>query len=754
MDRFSLGAGLIDVPAAWDWLAAHGARDDADVRFEVRTSGRHAGRGIYLREAWENDQVTTVPVTISPVFPRDADRRRQAEYELSLRFESTADWIDVPQSMLLVHGGKRFDVRVDPTGLQPGNHFAEVLVFDASESNAGPIARLPVTVLRPVHMGQGNDWTMEERVVFEPGEIRRWYLDLPQGTSWVDVEMQRQDQSTKRTLVVHATQLQDGRPYKDSNVRRYIRFEDDDRALVSIPAIGGRTMELAIAQYWSSLEVGEVDVKVSAHGLIPEADPIVIDGNQLVTTLDVRAPLGPEELDPSGSFKFVRSWLQSTDRRIEPLSRDRDELPEGRLIHELVSTYEFKLEKDASIRLWEQSLPYSRDYESRMILVFDDARKLVLATVDDDFHKLSKGTYTVFYHVRHDESSKLERLEDLPLCLDRRLSSSMSLKIRSHPDEAITGTGSHADRILRHGESAPLYIASPSVAAQNKAGEPGDLLVGTMSFGSGSSDTVGAGENPDGWVVAMTIAQPVSPAKKPRSKDEDEDEPSTREDMEEAMADVQVRHLLLFDHETERPEFEELVRSRLRENPADMDVLVARLTWTEQDETLDDAAHRRVILSAADAVIDAIDQEELATWRGREHDGEDEDEEEAERMKEAHEHLVTALLARARVQLEAAQEGDDPEATDAFNATWNELDRWGDPAGEEGGWELELGRARLEGRLATALELVDARLKKHPRDRELHDIRLELLEAMGWDHLAEGQRRSLLRNFPGEYPPL
>ena len=47
------------------------------------------------------------------------------------------------------------------------------------------------------------------------------------------------------------------------------------------------------------------------------------------------------------------------------------------------------------------------------------------------------------------------------------------------------------------------------------------------------------------------------------------------------MADVQVRHLLLFDHETERPEFEALVRSRLGEDPADMDVLAARLTWTE-----------------------------------------------------------------------------------------------------------------------------------------------------------------------------
>ena len=151
-----------------------------------------------------------------------------------------------------------------------------------------------------------------------------------------------------------------------------------------------------------------------------------------------------------------------------------------------------------------------------MILVFDDAKKLVLATVDDDFHKLSKGTYTVLFHVRHDESSELERLEDLPLCLDRRLSSSISLKIRSHPDQVMTGSGTYADRILRHGESAPLYIAAPSVGFteqgwSNRAtcwSEPCRSV-------RGHPDTVGAGENPDGWPLAMTIAESAVPTKKP-----------------------------------------------------------------------------------------------------------------------------------------------------------------------------------------------------------------------------------------------
>lgn len=754
MDRFSLGAGLIDVPAAWDWLQEYGDPKHGDVRYEIATTGRHAGRGVYLREAWEQDRIATVSATVTPVFPRDSERIRHAEFELPLRFESTVDWIEAPESMILVAGGKRFDVRIDPTGLEPGNHFGEVHVYEAGRSEAGPIASLPVTVLRSVRLDQHNDWTMEEQVVYAPGDIRRWYLDLPHGTTWVDVELERRDDEERRLLVVHATQLEDGRPFTDANVRKYVRFEDDARELVSIPAIGGRTMELAIAQYWSSLEEGVVDVTVTARGLVPEADPIVLDGNRRVTTVDVRAPLGRQQLDPSGSFRYVRSWLQSTDRRFEPLSEGRDGLPEGRRIHEMVADYEFELKKDASIRIWEVGLPQTRNYESTFIFVYDESGRLVLATVGDSFHKLSKGSYDVVYHVRHDDPAELRRLSNVALCLDRRLSSPISLKIRSHPDDAFTGGSSFEDRVLRHGESAPLYIATPSVSSQSKAGDPGDMLVGTIRFGSSQSDTVGAGGDPDGWPLAMVIAQPTVPAPKPKSADEDdEEEPSTDEKLEEAIAATQVRHLGKFDHEDERESFESLVKERLEADPSDLDVLAARLAWIEDDDTLDDEVKQAAILAAVDDIVQAIDIESLAAWHGREHDGEDVDEDMVEEMGDARDHLVGALRSRATVRLAQAEDGGDEEH-EAFLESWSSLDEWGDPAAGKDGWRLALGRERLQDRIGMALKMIDDRIDDHPHDRELHEIRLELLEALQWDHLAEAQRRELLRRFPEERAPL
>ena len=50
--------------------------------------------------------------------------------------------------------------------------------------------------------------------------------------------------------------------------------------------------------------------------------------------------------------------------------------------------------------------------------------------------------------------------------------------------------------------------------------------------------------------------------------------------------------------------------------------------------------------------------------------------------------------------------------------------------------------------------MIDDRIDDHPHDRELHEIRLELLEALEWDHLAQAQRRELLRRFPEERAPL
>ena len=754
MDRFSLGAGMINVPGAWAYLQDNAGRDDDQVRYDVTTGGRYAGRGVYLRESWDQQQPATVPVTIDPIFPRDAPKRDRVDFERTIRFESTADWIDAPRQVLLMHGGRRFSIEVDPTGLEPGVHFGEVLGFDAASSESGPLFRVPVTVCRPIELTADNEWTRTERRTYEPGEVRRWFIDVPDGATWIDVELERLDESSPKRLIVHATQLLPDRPYTDTNLRRYISFDDDARSLVSIPAFGGRTMELTIAQYWSSLGQGTFDITVSAHGLVPSVNPVMMDGNRQTTRVDVRAPLGPEELDPSASLTFVRRWLQSNNRVIEPLTADRDQLPDERLIHEKVMDYPFTLKKDASVRVWEADLPETRDYQSTMVMVYDDSKQLMYVGIGDDWHKLTKGDYLARYHIRHHDRDALESMDDVPLRFDRKLSKPITVSARSHP-----GRSGHDDRLLRHGETEAVHLRAPSPKSQNAAGDPGDLLVGTIRFGSSSSDTVGAGRNPDGYPLMLSIAQPTVAMKKPGDKKKDaDDEPATEEAMSDAVAAAELKHAADFDHETEREQFAKFVDRRLQDDAGDLDVLRLQLEWTEDDESGDDdALHANAVIEMADAAIASIDSDEVAAWYGREHDGEgvDVDEESAE-MKKRRTLLVDALLAKATAQsmlLAEAEESDRPQRHEAFESTWSQLEQWGDPATMDDGFDLAVDRERRRGRPASALAMVHDRIDAHPHTQSLYELRLELLEELEWDHLAAAQRNDLLRRFPDDYQP-
>ncbi|MCH2149142.1 MAG: S8 family serine peptidase, partial [Phycisphaerales bacterium] len=756
MDRFSLGAGMINVPGAWAYLQANNDRTDDAVRYEVSTSGRSSGRGVYLRESWEQGEPETVSVQVSPIFPRDAAKRDRVDFEQTIRFQSTADWVDVPGQLLLMHGGRRFSIEVDPTGLEPGAHFAEVLAFDAHSKHSGPLFRVPITVTRPVHLDPAMNWSLAERRTYAPGEVMRWFVDVPHGATWLDVEIERVNDTSPKRLIVHATQLLPDRPYTDTNLRRYVTFGDDRRSLVSIPAVGGRVMELTIAQYWSSLDEGVYDIKVSAHGLVPSADPISMDGNRQTTRVDVRAPLGPEELDPSASLTFARRWLQSNSRSVEPLHADRDELPEGRLIHEMVLDYPFTLKQDASVRIWEADLPETRDFQSTMIMIYDDSKQLMYVDVGDDWHKLTKGKYLARYHVRHHDRGAMESMNDVPLRLDRKLKKSLTVSARSHP-----GRSGHTDRLLRHGESEAVHLRPPSPKSQNAAAEPGEMLVGTIRFGAAVSDTVGAGRNPEGYPLYLSVAQPPVAMKKPSSKKkEKDDEPSTQEAMDEAIQAVRLKHAADFDHEEERPAFLAFVQQHLDENPTDHKVLRLQLEWVVDDDTFEDEQeHAAAIIVAADAAISSVDQDAVAAWHGREHDAEDveEDEDAVESIRRQRELLTDALMEKATAQsllVEHADEASDEERQEAFEATWRQLEVWGDPAAmDDAGFELAVTRERRRDRMAIALGMVEDRIDDHPHDQELYELRLELLEDLQWEHLASAQRSDLLRRFPDSYQP-
>jgi len=133
---------VVRIDAAWKHLKKHAGRDDGDVRYEVslagvRRAGGGSGRGVYLREPYENNRSFSGNVFVNPRFPRETDNRELVAFEKRVRLETTADWVDVADAVLLMHGGRRFNMRVDPSGLAPGAHFAEIRGYDAESPSCG-----------------------------------------------------------------------------------------------------------------------------------------------------------------------------------------------------------------------------------------------------------------------------------------------------------------------------------------------------------------------------------------------------------------------------------------------------------------------------------------------------------------------------------------------------------------------------------------------------------------------------------------
>jgi len=53
-------------------------------------------------------------------------------FELRASLAATAEWVVCPEHVVIIHGGRGFNIRVDPTSLPAGAHYAEVQGYDVT----------------------------------------------------------------------------------------------------------------------------------------------------------------------------------------------------------------------------------------------------------------------------------------------------------------------------------------------------------------------------------------------------------------------------------------------------------------------------------------------------------------------------------------------------------------------------------------------------------------------------------------------
>jgi hypothetical protein len=279
------------------------------------------------------------------------------------------------------------------------------------------------------------------------------------------------------------------------------------------------------------------------------------------------------------------------------------------------------------------------------------------------------------------------------------------------------------------------------------------VLLGSITYGDPNADLVGGGNRPGGYPVVMNVPPKIDvkrdhapKAKKDRKKD-DEPKPTAEEQLAEAILDLKTERLGKLQGEDDRALFDALAAEVLEARPGDIDVHRHMLKRADQGE-IDSQEKLDAVIAAADALRALIDEQALAAYRGVEPDPDAEDADELrETMDEHRDTLVDALHRVAKARLRFAEADPTDERIDAFEDAWKELGRW-ESTDRDTYIEMRFDRERLHGRTASALEMVNRRIKDEPLERDHYEMRIELLEELGFMELAEMERNWMLRRFP------
>lgn len=685
------GAGMLRVDRAWQYLYATNARSDRDVFYDVSLPELDGVRGVYLREPAEVRGAAEPYVTIRPRFPDEYDPRRMVDFELLARLEPTADWVEAPEHALISTGGDGFRFFIDPTQLSPGAHYAELQGFDDTDPDAGPLFRVPVTVVKPLEVEADAGFTHSETLSFVPGRIERRFFAVPMGATYADLKIRRLDEDTPSTVVVHMVQLHDDESPNETNLRNYVRFDEADEEVRSIAVIGGGTLEVTLAQFWGSQnEQGRFSVELGFHGILPDSgdETLLLNPNAEFTTTHVTATLRDESISPTARLTHRLRTTAPKAAEVRPLpDAGRDEWPGQRRIHEAVVTYELSIPHDGRYNIYDAWFPGVRDYSSGLVEVFDENDRPVGLGGWWRTLSLDEGEYTVRIHYRHDDVGELERVKGTPLHVRERLASPVGLRVHHHPDLAWKGRGEHGARDLAAGERRAVHIANPQHGDYPKGAEPGDLLVGTIAYGRRGADFTGAGRRPGGFPIAYRVEpKPGNLDPEPEATDLATDEElSPEQELRRDIVEAKLKRLgTLDDSEEDAALFERLVaeiRAEVDEEPSEMERRRTRLALLEAE--LDRAVkfhgenEPQRVVEAAETVIAAIDADDIAAHLALDHDPSDASAtKKSDRLKNERTILIDALHRKARALYHLAEPEEHAAADSASDdgAATNEAD--------------------------------------------------------------------------------
>lgn len=547
-EAWAQGHGILQVCDAWELFRERNLQQQQPsnghplVWFDVNVQGQ--GKGIYIRELEQTQKPFDFMVGVTPRFREspegeDLDRAAKVDWHVRINLECDDSFVSCPQHMLLMSEARGFSVLVDPThpALTSGElYYSEIR---GVHSETGEVCfRVPVTVALPV-VPAADTTACFPALEFLPGTLHRKFVSVPQGATQMQVTVTAVSvpPQGRLTFMLHVSQKILGRSHGLTDSAVNLAISANSKITHTCDCEPGYSMELCLAQSWSSLGDGTVlNIECQFFGLETSAAPteagpgpatvprLSLSAMQPVTAVHVRASLRSAMLAPSASLTAVENACSATSYTISTLDSSRDMWPaSNRLFKQLVLTYEMDVAVPGrtTIRVpLISDVLYESVYDSQLVQVYDSRQRYVGAT---DFHTspitlLSKGKHTVLVQVRHEDEAVLQALVDMSpsLAVSRALSHPISVPIYS----GFQG-GASAQAVLQQGSTDTIYVNAPALSEAERRSlgiHPGDMLSGTVRFemaaGGGAS---GSGRVPRAYPLQYLV--PDAPAPAPKGND-------------------------------------------------------------------------------------------------------------------------------------------------------------------------------------------------------------------------------------------
>lgn len=312
------GHGLMQVPAALEKLKE--IKDEVVVEYNLSvtspTSPTGQGGGIYVRSG----QLPANPfdVRVAPEFAAtttDVDKKKLKSYIL----QPSAEWIKAPNIFYLLSSTKSFKVLLDPKIFaRPGLHSEKIT---AIEESTGEVAfEVPVTVVIPNKLSRSNGYQFEDEITVEVGGTQRIFLDIPAGTTALQVSFESDSSYIWGQLL-------------DTEGRALLELTSSNRSALQPRMFGQTTVvspgvyELDLVSSPSNPAQANVAVKVQAYSLNVIKGPQISGDKFEAIVSNHFAPLrltASVRIDQLVSRKYVNVQGNSTDLSLVVSREDKN----------------------------------------------------------------------------------------------------------------------------------------------------------------------------------------------------------------------------------------------------------------------------------------------------------------------------------------------------------------------------------------------------------------------------------------------